>query len=358
MRPTQVFIDTEALTHNVSIVKQYAPRSKIVAMLKANAYGHGLDIVSETLKNTVDMFGVAFIDEALLLRKLGVKTPVLLAEGFFSRDELPLIEAHDLSVVIHNEWQLNTVLEKPLKKKIKVWLKFDAGMHRLGFAETNFMKAYNALSSCDWVHSSIKLMTHLACASEKKHTHTDAQLKHFFQLTRPLNKPLSIANSAAICSRPESHVEYVRPGIMLYGGAPLKNHSAMSLNLKQVMHFQTEIIALRHCKPGGEVGYDATWRSEKNALIATLPVGYGDGYPRHLKRGACVLIDNIRCPVVGLVSMDMITVDVSQIPHVKIADKVTLWNDNLPCQELAEMADTIDYELFCHASLRVTPQKM
>jgi alanine racemase len=356
MRPTKILIDVNALRHNTKIVKDLTRNAKLVAMVKGNAYGHGLSIVTEALQDKVDYFGVAIIDEAVCIREIGIKTPILLAEGFFNQEELYWIEANTVDTVIHSSWQVETLLATPLKKPIRVWLKFDSGMHRLGFHKDGFLKAFQALTRCRWVKNPMVLMTHLASAAKRGDSQTKSQLSYFTQVTSSLPGPKSIANSAAICSLSPGQNDIVRPGIMLYGGSPLIDKTPKELGLKPVMEYTTEVIVVRECQKGKSVGYDATWISDKKSLIATLPVGYADGYPRHIDKDVHVLIRGQKAPVVGHVSMDMLTVDVTHIEGVKRGDKVTLWGRKLPCHEVASRANTIDYDLFCRASMRVTPE--
>lgn len=358
MRPTQVIIDIDALHHNLKRVHELVPSPKVVAMVKANAYGHGLDIVAPSIADQTDYFGVALAEEAMQIRGMGINSPILVAEGFFTQEELLWMSAHRVDTVIHNTWQLETLLRTPLKQSIRVWIKFDSGMHRLGFKKDGFLKAYKTLEKCSWVKQPMTMMTHLASAAKKADPQTKSQLTYFKEVTGSLKGPKSVGNSAAICSQTYLDTNIVRPGIMLYGGSPLSYATPDTLGLKPVMTFSTAIIAIRACEKGGAVGYDATWRSDKKSLIATLPVGYGDGYPRHLSKEAYVLIKGQKAPVVGRVSMDMLTVDVTDIQDVQCGDRVLLWGPGLPCHELAKAANTIDYDLFCRASLRVTPGVM
>lgn len=353
MRPTKIIIDTKALLHNLQRVHTFVPNAKVVAMVKANAYGHGLESVATVLADHVDYFGVALCEEAIRIREMGINTPVLVLEGFFTKDELLWMASHRVDTVIHHLSQVETLISTPLKKDIRVWIKLDSGMHRLGFPKDGFLKTYRALQRCGWVKQPMTMMTHLASASKEKDKQTKSQLSYFKEVTDSLKGPKSVANSAAICSNNLSDTRLVRPGIMLYGGAPLDYKPPSSLGLKPVMTFTTEVMALRVCEKGGTVGYGAIWRSDKKSIIATLPVGYADGYPRYLDNDAYVIIKGQKAPVVGRVSMDMITVDVTHIKDIKQGDTVLLWGPGLPCHEIANCANTIDYDLFAQISTRV-----
>lgn len=355
MRPTAVEIDTQALLHNLSVAKQYAPTSRLMAMVKANAYGHGIDIVCPTLAPKIDSFGVGFVDEAIAVASLGLNKPISILEGFFSLDELHYCSEHDFQVVIHESKQLEQLLNAKLKSPVSVWLKLDSGMHRLGFDEATFHQAYDQLNA----HENVKalgLLSHLACADGSKPEHTARQLERYFAETNRYANKKSLAKSAAICAHPDTHLDVIRPGIMLYGGETLVNKTAAELGLQPVMHFNASIIAIRHLAKGEHVGYGATYQVDKPMRLATLSCGYGDGYPRLNHPDAHVLIRGRACPIVGRISMELMTVDVSQVDPLSIGDKAMLWGPGLPCALVASWCNTIDYELMTRATLRVKPQ--
>ncbi len=352
MNPCKITFDADALIHNLTIAKKYAVNSKVVAMVKANAYGHGLVKTAKILEQQVDFLGVARISEAIQLRNAGIKSKILLAEGIFSNKELSDVCLHNLSVVVHEPWQVEALLKLKPKSKIDVWLKYDAGMHRLGFSELQFVLALKKLQSCHAIGKNIKLMTHFACADHKDQLQTNAQYKNFRQIiTDYVSHDISVANSAAIIGFSDSHNQYIRPGIMLYGSSPMLHQDAESLGLKPVMTFSSEIISLRDCQAGETVGYGATWQASKPTIIATIAAGYGDGYPRDINEKAYVLIDKIKCPIVGRVSMDMLTIDVGHLPNAKIGNKVLLWGAGLSVDIVASFSNTISYDLLCRAGL-------
>lgn len=352
-RPTKIHINLDALHHNIQVVRQYAPTSKIVAMVKANAYGHGLPIIAPALAKENVMLGVACIDEALTIRALGVASDILLVEGFFSVDELPLIQQQHFSVVIHSFHQLELLEKAYLTTPITVWLKIDTGMHRLGFLPTEFSQAWQRLQQCAWVKQPIVIMSHFSTADEISRPLAVEQLHCFEQLTQDYVSAKSLANSAAILALPQTHYEWVRPGLMVYGVSPFAEYSAEHYGLKPVMTLKSELIALRQCQQGERVGYGATWVCPETTLLGTVAIGYADGYPRQAHSGTPVLVGNQMVPLVGRVSMDMLTVDLRTYPQAQIGDAVTLWGEGLPIEKVAAMADTIPYPLLCNISERV-----
>jgi len=352
-------IDLAALKNNLQAIKAKTPNSKVLAVLKANGYGHGLARIAKALceqSQFNDAFGVARIDEALALRTAGIVNPVVLLEGFFSSDELPIIAVNNLQVVIHNEHQLQAVLSANMDKPLNVWLKVDTGMHRLGVAPDQFDDFYEQLIQSDNVHPDIVLMSHFSCADDKHNQRTQDQMSLFEQLTA--NKPCqrTLANSAGICAWPNSHYQWVRPGLMLYGVSPMLPELSMSsatLAIEPVMTLQSSLIAKRTIQAGDAVGYGATWIAEKETHIGVIAIGYGDGYPRHAQNGTPVLLNGRVVRLVGRVSMDMITVDLGSDHHDKIGDIATLWGKGLPVEVVAQHATTIPYELLCNITRRV-----
>jgi alanine racemase len=355
MRPCRIEIDKDALLHNLSVVKQKAPNSKIVAMVKSNAYGHGAVEISTVLASNVDYLGVAAIDEALVLRKAGIVAPILLAEGFFSADELPAICHHKFSIVVHSLWQLTTLLEHPQKGLIDVWLKFDSGMHRLGFNKEGFAFAIERLLQAKWISQDIKLMTHYATADDGFHPKTLLQDMRFRELISDFpDFSTSFANSAMLLNSTRNQDAmggYVRPGLMLYGCSPIANKSAAALNLRPVMTLKSEIISLRNCQAGESVGYGAVWSAPTDTLIATVAIGYGDGYPRHLGKQAYVMVEDQKCAIIGRISMDMLMIDVSKLKKPYIGQEVILWGQHLPIEEVATFSNTVNYDLLCRSGL-------
>lgn len=354
-RPTRVHINAAGLLHNVQCVKNYAPGKKIIAMVKANAYGCGLASVIPLLDGQVDAYGVACVEEAITLRALGSRTDCILFQGLFSADELQVAVSHRLQCVIHEAQQLRWILETPLQNaKIKVWVKVNTGMHRLGFSPEEVGDVMSALNDCPWVDQDIGLMTHLACADEPQHVSNDQQLQCFNHLSLPDFKiTRSIANSAAIMTLAKTHADVVRPGLMLYGISPFANQTGAELGLVPVMHLVSAVSAIHRCPPKSRVGYGGTWYSEKPAKIGVVAIGYGDGYPRHISALTPTCINGAIVPIVGRVSMDMLTVDLTNSPGVKIGDEVELWGKYIPVETVAKHAGTIAYELISQISSRV-----
>lgn len=355
LRTATATIDIQALLTNLRHIRHLAQETKILAVLKANAYGHGLELIAKALSQSTgqaDAFGVARIEEALALRAVGIIKPIVLLEGFFNHSDLNVIEANNFQTVIHNKQQLELILSANLERPINVWLKIDTGMHRLGISPEEFEECYRLLESSDNVDSSITLMSHLACADDVKASETLDQIMLFDEITQSLEQPKSLGNSAGISAWSASHYQWVRPGIMLYGVSPLAGHKSDE-NLLPVMTLQSSVIAKRTLSKGDKVGYGGNWVAEKNTTIAVIAIGYGDGYPRHAKNGTPVLLNGRIVPLIGRVSMDMITVDLGDNSTDEIGDIATLWGNGLPIEQVAEWATTIPYELLCNISRRV-----
>jgi len=355
-RPTRAFIDTAALRNNVQRVKTSAPYQHIMAVIKDNAYGHGAIKVANVLETEIDAFAVSCLEEALQLREAGILKPIVLLEGFFHPDELPVIAKQALQIVIHTATQLEHLLKADLEQPVTVWLKVDTGMHRLGFAPNDIDAVYKRLKHCSQVAQPIRLMSHLACADDRKNPATQEQTQVFLALARHLNTEASLSNSAGILGWPHTHADWVRPGIMLYGVSPFKDSVAKQEGLHPVMQLQSVLISVKRIRQGEAIGYGATFRCPQSMPIGVIAIGYGDGYPRHAPSGTPVLVNGRRVPLIGRVSMDMITVDLRSQPNARVGDPVLLWGKNLPAEEIASLAGTIAYELFCHVSSRVTTE--
>lgn len=353
-RPTRVYIDSQAVLHNLQRVKQYAPGKKIIAMVKANAYGCGLPAVVAVLDGLVDAFGVACLEEAGALRKLGSRSDCILFQGVFSADELPTLVELNIQCVVHQACQLQWILEKPLASKIKVWVKVDTGMHRLGFDPSEVPGVLKDLQACPWIDESIGLISHFANADDPDNTSNPQQLKKMIELPDfGVNIIRSMANSAAIMALEESHADVVRPGIMLYGVSPFANKSGCELGLKPVMRLISQVTAIHHYPPHEPIGYGGTWKSNKPSIIGIVAVGYGDGYPRHVAPNTPVWIKGNIALIVGRISMDMLTIDLTDCDDVNIGDSVELWGAHVPIEAIAKSAGTIPYELLCQVSSRV-----
>ncbi len=348
-RPLQARIHLSALAHNLGVVRRHAPNARTMAVIKANGYGHGMLRVASALKDT-DGFAVLGLNEALALRQGGFAQRVLLLEGFFDSRELPEIARHDVSTVIHCEDQLAMLCEASPPGKIDVFLKFNTGMNRLGFKRGAFPAALERLQASRNV-SSVTLMTHFATADEA--AGIDRQLAMFSEATAGMALPSSLANSAAILRFPESHAGWVRPGIMLYGVSPFADQTAAALDLEPAMTLESRVIAVQTLEPGEIVGYGAMFRAERRTRIGVVACGYADGYPRHAPTGTPVAVNGHLTRTVGRVSMDMLFVDLTDLPDAGVGSPVTLWGQGMPVEEVAQAAGTIGYELLCAVAARV-----
>jgi alanine racemase len=349
-RPIRATISATALAQNLTVAKRYAGSAKVWAVVKANAYGHGVERAARALA-AADGFAVLDFREALRLRAAGVTKPILLLEGFFEPADLELVQKHALTPVIHNAEQVEILKRAALAGEIDVYVKVNSGMNRLGFGAESLRAAYEALR----MHRQIKSiiwMTHFADADGAGGV--KAQLDWFNELTQPFqSQGRSLANSAALIRFPEARGDWVRPGIMLYGCSPFADRTAESLGLKPAMTLTSEIIATRHLQPGERVGYGFAYEAAGPMTIGVVACGYADGYPRHAPTGTPVLVNQTRTRIVGRVSMDMITVDISDIPGVRIGTPVTLWGEGLSADEVAAAAGTLSYELLCKLTARV-----
>lgn len=352
-RPSHIYIDDAALLHNVEQIRQIAPAKKIIAMVKANAYGCGIQSVLPILDDQVDAFGVACLEEAVTIRKLGSRMPCIVFQGIYSFEELATVDALNLQLVIHHEQQLEWILHHPLQNKLSVWVKVNTGMHRLGFQPHEVEAVMYRLYACPWIDEPIGLMTHFASSDDPLCPSNNAQLARFSQLQFPSIKiKRSMANSGAILALPKTHADYIRPGIMLYGISPFPDKTGQALGLRPAMIFQSRITVIHHYPAHAKIGYGGTWESDEASTIACVPVGYGDGYPRHV-HDAKVWINGNLVPIVGRISMDMLTVNLTDFPEVKVGEMVELWGTHLPVEDVAACAGTIPYELICQVTQRV-----
>ena len=347
-----VHIDLEALRHNLRVARRAAPRSRLMAVVKADAYGHGLLRVVEAL-GEADSLAVARVGEGLALRNAGVSKPVTVLGGFLDEEELGAAAAAGLTLVVHQPAQLHLLKNTPLSQPVSCWLKVDTGMNRLGFAPEAAAQAYRELKSLAAVHGAPGLMTHLANADQRTDPASSAQLQRFQPLLDELGAVSSIANSAAVLAWPESHGDWIRPGLMLYGASPFPDAAAKDLELQPVMSFCARLIAVKQLRKGDRVGYGGIWQAREDMPLGVVGAGYGDGYPRELAAGTPVLLGNRRAPLVGRVSMDMCTVDLRGIPDAMVGDPVTLWGRGLPVEEIARAAGTVPYTLLCGITSRV-----
>ena len=322
-----------------------------MAVVKANGYGHGLVWTAKTLRDA-GAFGVASVEDGVLLRDAGIKQPICLLEGFFHPEELPALVRYQLSPVVHHESQLWDLEHADKIDPVDVWVKVDTGMHRIGFPPEALPDVIKRLKVCMAV-GRVRVMSHFPTADNRFDTATPYQTRLLEEMTLNLNVERSLANSAGIVNWPSSHFEWVRPGIMLYGVTPMIGMSAASLGLMPVMTLASEIIAVNPRRKGDAIGYGGDWVCPEDMPVGVVAIGYGDGYPRHAPPGTPVLVNGARVPIIGRVSMDMVTVDLRDLPDAKIGDQVVLWGPGLPVEEIAALSGTIAYELLCCVTARV-----
>ncbi len=365
-------IDLGALLANLAKARAYKPEAAIVAIVKANAYGHGAIAVAQTLRGQLregDCFGVASIDEALELRRVGISTPILLLEGVFNAAHLRQAVENNFSLVVHSPFQLallETFFEaRPLSTPLTIWLKVDTGMHRLGLSASEFKQAWQALNWHVHVHKLV-VMSHFACADDKASDMTGRQLALLGKILDDAGvaadkREISFAASSAIQQWPESHYQWLRPGIMLYGGTAIVGENAIERDIAPVMTLRARLIAIKTVAAGESIGYGASYVCEHEQRIGVISIGYGDGYPRRMPAGTPVLLkcsgkkgaEPQRVPLCGRVSMDMTIVDLSECPDACVGDEAILWGEGLPADEIAQRCNTIAYELFCQVTPRV-----
>jgi len=352
-RASLAILSTENLLQNLHVIKGYAPNSRIIAMIKANAYGHGLRSTALRLEKYVHSFGVASIDEAIALRHVGIKIPITLMEGVFEPDELLIAACENFHVVFHDETQLEWLTRISLPLQLTAWLKIDTGMGRLGFTLDQANYAYKQLSSNPQIQQPIGLMSHFACADDVTHRLNQVQINNFNQFVRDKTGPKSLCNSAALFSFTDQQHDVIRPGLALYGVSPFMNVSAMALHLKPVMTLQTRLIAVKRVQKNATIGYGARFTCPHDMLIGVIAMGYGDGYPRTARDGTPVLVNGVRCQLVGSISMDMITIDLQAYPDAQVNDPVVLWGNGLPIEEVAQYTNQSPYDMLTAVQSRV-----
>lgn len=348
----EALIDLDALLHNFSVIRSLVGSAvSIMPMIKANAYGHGLINIASHLGEATS-FGVACLGEATILRQLGTKKPIMVMSGFCDVHELSVFSELKLTAVIHHLDQIRQLETSKNREPIEIWLKLDTGMHRLGLNPTTFKSAYQRLLNCDQVQKPFGLMTHLASADGDEEF-TRQQILLFNELTNGLDNPKSVTNSAGIFGFKEAYHELVRPGIMLYGISPFEGKTGPDLGLKPVMTLRSRLLACKPIKRGAKVGYGSTFEADRDLVMGIVAIGYGDGYPRHIKSGTSVLIQGVECPIIGRVSMDMMAIDLTGVENPYMGDPVILWGPDLPVERIAKAAGTIAYELCCQLTGRV-----
>lgn len=346
MRPARALIDLQALRHNYQLAREVTG-AKALAVIKADAYGHGAVRCAQALEAEADGFAVACIEEALELRDAGIRAPILLLEGFFEADELPLIVEHDFWCVVHSLWQLDAIEQATLAKPIQVWLKLDTGMHRVGLHPSEYKSAYQRLQASGKV-AKIVLMSHFARADELDSLRSVEQVAVFLAARDDLSAEVSLRNSPAILGWPSVPSDWVRPGLMLYGATPFEQDHPLAARLQPVMTVESKVICVRELPAGEPVGYGAKFITPKPMRIGVVAMGYADGYPRHAPTGTPVLVAGQRSQLLGRVSMDMLCIDLTDVPDAGLGSTVELWGKNILASELAEKAETIPYQIFCN----------
>jgi alanine racemase len=347
-------IDLAALEHNLRRARQAAPQSRVMAVIKANAYGHGLLPVARRIADQADALAVARVEEGLVLRRAGIGCRIIVLEGFHDDDELSAALASRIEVVLHQPYQIESLRRRmgTSPEGMACWLKVDTGMHRLGFRPEEILRLAAELHAIDGLVLA-GVITHLANADQIDSATTKEQLDRFAPIMEDPNLSTSIANSAGILGWPDSRTEWIRPGIMLYGASPFGGGSNLDPDLRPVMTLNTRLIAIRKLRKGEPVGYGGTWTCPEDMPVGVAAIGYGDGYPRHAPSGTPVRVNGRLAKLIGRVSMDMISIDLRDVPTVAVGDKVTLWGDWPRAEEVAHRAGTIAYELYCGITSRV-----
>ncbi len=348
---TSAVIDLAALNHNLDQVRSNAPNSRVMAVVKADAYSHGATNIATTLDKKVDGFAVATVQEGITLREQGIQSSITVLSSFDARDEVAALSEFNLTPVIHTAAQSDG-LHNGLKDTIDIWLKVDTGMHRMGLTSDEYNDCLKKLGRCEHVHE-IRLMSHLANADDPDDDYSRKQLTYFLQYVRK-DMQRSLANSAGVLAWPQTHLDWVRPGLMLYGASPLKGKSAQELDLVPVMTFKSKLIAIKQLDKGDTVGYGGDWVCPEDMPVGVVACGYGDGYPRHIDQSTPVLLNGEFATIIGRVSMDTMSIDLRNHDAVRIGDEVILWGKELPVDEIARHAETIPYELLTSVSSRVS----
>jgi len=358
-------IQTAAIQHNLQRVRAAAPGCRVMAVIKANAYGHGLIPVAKMLAG-VDALAVARVSEGAQLREAGITQRIVVLEGCSEAEEARAAALHSLELVVHDAVHFEILETLPGDDIVTVWLKLDTGMGRLGFEPSQLTACRKRLGQIAAVRQDIAVMTHLACADDPDNSATMEQVRQFGDALGDFAGDVSIANSAGILLWPQTlepspvfeyqRENWIRPGIALFGASPVQGKNARELGLIPAMRFESHLIAVKTVKRGTAVGYGGNWRAKRDTVVGVVAAGYGDGYPRHLQSGTPLLVKGHRAALIGTLSMDMLNVDLTDVPIAKVGDRVILWGGHLPIEEIAARAETIPYELMCRLSQRVEHQ--
>lgn len=350
-RNTIASIDLAAIRHNLKVVRDLVPGSQVASVVKADGYGHGITRVAGALRDS-DLLAVATSGEAAALRNGGWSGRLLMLEGFANTDEFELARFLNAETVVHHRSQLEMLRQRQWTFGNRVWLKLDTGMHRLGFPVEETKAVFTELETIAG-RGAVSLMSHFACADEAGNPKTGLQIECFDEAVSALRADHSLANSAGILNFPQSHREMVRPGILLYGISPDPGHSAVDIGLRPAMTLSCELVAINRCRAGDSIGYGAAYQCPEDMCIGVAAIGYGDGYPRHLRNGTPVLVNGRQAKLAGRVSMDLITIDLRGHDDAKTGDRVVLWGEGLPVESVAPWADAVPYELICGVTGRV-----
>lgn len=351
-RPTCALIHTDALRHNLAQARALAPRSRVMAVVKADGYGHGLERVAHALEGA-DAFGVAALSDAERLRAAGLSQPIVLLSGFDEADDLPQLRRLGVETVVHHHSQIEMLEQAGPGEPVRCWLKVDSGMHRLGFAPEFVREAYARLSAAPAVAGGIVLMNHFASSDEFDNPQTPQQMAAFAAATEGLAGARSLSNSAAVLGWPDAHADWIRPGGLLYGISVVEGRTGADFGLRPAMTLSTRLIAVGRVRKGERIGYAATWQCPQDMLVGVAAIGYGDGYPRAAPSGTPVRVRGQETQLIGRVSMDLMTIDLRGIDAPAVGDPVELWGPELPVERIAEASATIGYELTCSITRRV-----
>ena len=359
MKSVTAVINLPALVGNIAKIQSYVPQSKLIAVVKANAYGHGLITVSQALEQDahVHAFAVARLPEAMELREAGIKKPVVLLEGFLNAEDVPVIAEQGFFTAIHDIEQIEAIERTPINKPIHAWLKIDIGMHRLGASRDQVQEMKARLEQSSKIVQPIGLISHLSVAdTPEQEDYNREQIAYFNEVAKDFKGDLCLANSAGIISWEDARTQFVRPGIIMYGISPYADKTGPDLGLQPVMTLKSSLIATRKLKKGDRVGYGAAWTAPYDTILGIVAAGYGDGYPRTMPNGAPVLINGRYVPTAGHVCMDMLFVDLGPDNTDKIGDEAILWGEGLPVEKIAALCGTIPYELVCRIMPRVNTE--
>jgi alanine racemase len=353
-RTTVATVHLGALRHNLSRVRELAPGARVMAVVKADAYGHGLERVARALATGVDAFAVAAIADGLRLRAAGHLQRIVVLSGPDTVSDIAEMQRLRLEALIHHDAQLPWLAKAdPLRGPLRVWIKVDTGMHRLGFAPARAREVHAALLAMPAVDGEIGLMTHFASSEEFEGRDTALQIQRFREATAGLNGPRALSNSAAVLGWPDARGDWVRTGGLLYGLSVVDGRSGADFGFRPAMTLSTRLVAINQLARGERVGYNGTYECPEDMAVGVAAIGYGDGYPRSAAAGTPVLVNGRQAPLIGRVSMDLITIDLRGMPDARTGDRVTLWGEGLPVETVAAAAGTISYDLTCGMTRRV-----